>query len=414
LKELRFIVSIFLVFVGDHILLFALPLLVFNTTQSISAAGLAYFIEWLPRVLFLPFGGYLTDRFGSKNSLISIDLFKIIACLIVCLLLVANSHWNIAITIGILGSVCSLGTSQTAIAADVLLMKNTEINKYSKVVTYLNMSDQVSMLIGPAIAIFLVSYLPIKYFLLIVPIFYIYNLFNTLTQNWKDGFTYCPGQKQQESFLSSFKSMILVFKKFPILLLFSLQASVINFIISIVEAAGAPLVKLFFQKGDAEFGLLNIIAGLFGALSMIIISYVINEKRAFYISFFGALGLLISSYLCILSNGFYLFIIFYGFIIVFTLINSLFARILRKTLVEASLLGNVTGMMMAINQISVPLAGLAISFIASLEGMKAIILYSTNVLVLVFIICFCFSYKYRNLDKNTKEYSKKIEGAVIT
>ncbi|WP_158998193.1 MFS transporter [Pigmentibacter ruber] len=406
MREIKFIFSIFLVFVADHILLFALPLIVFNTTNNISAAGLAYFIEWLPRVLFLPFGGYLTDKFGSKKSLIFIDLVKIVACFIAFIIL-STTHYSIAVVIGILGAISSLGTSQTAIAADVLLMKNIELKRYTKVVSYLNMCDQVSMLVGPAIAIFLVTYLPIKYFLLIVPIFYLYNLINTLNQKWRDDTDRLMINKNHESFLISFKNTLLIFKKFPILLFFALQASLINFIISIVEAAGAPLVKILYLKSDAEFGLLNIVAGSFGALSMIITSHFIDEKKVFYFSIIGAFGIILSSYICVFSTGFFSFVTFYGLIIAFTLVNSLFARILRKTLVEVSMLGKITGCLLAINQISVPFSGLFISFLNDIKEIKNLMFYSTNLLILFFLLSYYFSFKYRKLSSNEKDASAK-------
>lgn len=414
MKELRFILSIFFVYVGDHILMFALPLMVFNATNSISAAGFAYFIEWLPRVIFYPFGGYLTDKFGSKRSLIVIDIFKIIACFFVFSLFFTNLDLNIPITIGILAAISSLGTSQTSIAADVLLIKNTNINRYTKVVTYLNISDQASMLIGPALAIFLLSYLEIKYFLLVVPLFYVYNLTNTLTQKWNDGFNYNPNAEKKH-FIKDLKSAIMVLRQYPQIFMFSIQAFFVNFIISIIEAAGAPLVKMFFQKSDADFGLLNIIAGLFGAISMIFASYFINEKRAYYFSLIGAIGFLVSSYICINTNGFYLFIVFYGMIIGFTLVNGIFPRVLRKTLVDQALLGKVLGLTLVINQLSVPLSGLMISFIHDINGIKNLMFYATNILFAVFAICFYISFRYRRLDLITPENkelsSKSIENS---
>jgi len=395
LKELRFIFSLLLVFIGDHILLFALPLIVFNTTHSISASGLAYFIEWLPRVIFLPFGGYLTDKFGSKKTLITIDLCKISACLITLVFISTNSFINPAIMIGILAAICSIGTSQTLVAGDVLLMKNTTTERYTHIAVYFTMADQVSMLIGPAIAVFLIAYFRIEHLLFIVPFFYLYNLFNTINLTCHDKI---DSQNSKESFFSAIKDAINVFKSFPVLLLFSLQACFINFIISIVEAAGAPLVKLFFSKGDIEFGLLNIVAGSFGAIAMFIVGNYINQERAYYISLFGTIGLLIAAYICSRLDGFYIFLIAYGLVIAFTLINSLFLRVLRKTLVNEAMLAKVTSVSVAIHQISVPLAGLLLAVLGNLNGIKSAMLYSTIALSLIYLLCFYSSYKYRKLD----------------
>ncbi|MGH8395586.1 MAG: MFS transporter, partial [Pseudomonas sp.] len=48
---LAFFISLFLSRLADQILLFIVPLIVFQTTNSVSWAGLAFFVESLPRYL---------------------------------------------------------------------------------------------------------------------------------------------------------------------------------------------------------------------------------------------------------------------------------------------------------------------------------------------------------------------------
>ncbi|MDQ1646464.1 MAG: hypothetical protein QOJ50_2648, partial [Cryptosporangiaceae bacterium] len=58
-QMLRFVAGRGLAALGDQFLLFAIPLLVLKTTGSASLAGVGFLVEWLPRVLFMPFAGVL-------------------------------------------------------------------------------------------------------------------------------------------------------------------------------------------------------------------------------------------------------------------------------------------------------------------------------------------------------------------
>ncbi len=57
-----FFCSLFVARLADQILLFLVPLVVFQTTRQVSWSGLAFFIETLPRYLVFPFFGALCDR----------------------------------------------------------------------------------------------------------------------------------------------------------------------------------------------------------------------------------------------------------------------------------------------------------------------------------------------------------------
>jgi hypothetical protein len=49
------------------VILFAVPLLIFQDTRKISTLGLAYAIEWLPCVLAYPLAGLLADRYRGAG-----------------------------------------------------------------------------------------------------------------------------------------------------------------------------------------------------------------------------------------------------------------------------------------------------------------------------------------------------------
>ena len=74
--------SLFLSRLADQILLFIVPLIVFQTTHSVSWAGLAFFVESLPRYLAFPVCGALCDKFSPVRILHISQVYRALACVV--------------------------------------------------------------------------------------------------------------------------------------------------------------------------------------------------------------------------------------------------------------------------------------------------------------------------------------------
>ena len=62
LAPFGFYASLFMSRLADQVLLFLVPLVVFQTTQSAAWSGIAFFVETLPRFMAYPVCGALCDR----------------------------------------------------------------------------------------------------------------------------------------------------------------------------------------------------------------------------------------------------------------------------------------------------------------------------------------------------------------
>lgn len=75
---LAFFTSLFLSRLADQIPLFIVPLVVFQTTNSAAWAGLAFFVESLPRFLAFP----LCDKFSPIRILHISQVYRALLCLL--------------------------------------------------------------------------------------------------------------------------------------------------------------------------------------------------------------------------------------------------------------------------------------------------------------------------------------------
>ncbi len=79
---MRFMAGRFLSALGDQFLLFAAPLIVYQATGSVAKSGLAFLIEWTPRILFLPVAGFFADRFNHRHLYLVADFSRVIVCIV--------------------------------------------------------------------------------------------------------------------------------------------------------------------------------------------------------------------------------------------------------------------------------------------------------------------------------------------
>lgn len=86
--ELRFVT-----YIGAQLVALAIPLLIFKLTQSLTFAGLALLIEWLPKLGLYFSGGALVWRFGERRCLLVLNLLR--AAVFATLALVCLGYGNV-------------------------------------------------------------------------------------------------------------------------------------------------------------------------------------------------------------------------------------------------------------------------------------------------------------------------------
>jgi len=115
----RFFIARFSATLGDQVLLFAVPLIIYSETKSIRLAGLAFFIEWTPRVLSLPIAGTLSDRFGSKIVYLMADCIRAVVALSAFFLLLTG--FNLFVVLSIMMAISAFFYAQSFIAMESMV-----------------------------------------------------------------------------------------------------------------------------------------------------------------------------------------------------------------------------------------------------------------------------------------------------
>jgi MFS family permease len=109
LKHQAFFYPLFLSRLPDQIILFLVPLVIFQLTGSVAWSGTAFFLETLPRFLSFPICGALGDRMSPLTLLRVSQLFRAMSCVagMTAYAIVGGVGWLIGIS-----AVCGVLTTQ--------------------------------------------------------------------------------------------------------------------------------------------------------------------------------------------------------------------------------------------------------------------------------------------------------------
>lgn len=137
--------------VAEQIVLFAVPLLIFQDTKEVSALGFAYAIEWLPPLLAYPFAGLLADRDGGPRlfSLVTAGRAVVLGGALVGCLAAPSLLTPVLMTSGALLSLLMAPVRMSVEKVVPQLAQGTELPKIQGLVQSMEVS---AMAVGPALA----------------------------------------------------------------------------------------------------------------------------------------------------------------------------------------------------------------------------------------------------------------------
>ncbi|WP_083387374.1 MFS transporter [Salinicola sp. MIT1003] len=151
-----FFVSLLLSRLADQMLLFLVPLVIYQLTGSVAWSGLAFFFETLPRFLAFPLCGQLCDRHRNDQLLRLSQRWRMATCAVAILGYLVAPH--VAWLIGLSALVGVLST-QGVMAREVLLVQAFGSVRYERLVSHAQLFDQVGTVLGPVVAAALLAQL---------------------------------------------------------------------------------------------------------------------------------------------------------------------------------------------------------------------------------------------------------------
>ncbi|NWA08497.1 MFS transporter [Pseudomonas gingeri] len=366
---LAFFASLFLSRLADQILLFIVPLLVFQTTNSASWAGLAFFVEALPRFLAFPICGALCDRFSPVRILHISQVYRALACVVAvaCHGLFDGIYWLVA-----LSALCGVLTTQGIMAREVLLPHIFARYSYTRTLSYSQIADQSGLVLGPLLAALLLEAMAWPWVVLgVAGLFVLADLAMLAWQRSSvislETFEQHPGlwlQPLRIAFghiraLASLRKIICL-------------AVGVNLIIGVTLATSAALVIGVHEQGkDYYAGLQAVGAGVTIAILFLL------ARLSLPLRLLGGLSyglILLGAFVTACSPSTAGYVVGFLLIVGFDKMFNVYMRSVRQQVIPVQDFGKTVGVITLLNNLSQPLAGLLVGVLAGSLGTQGVIL----------------------------------------
>jgi MFS family permease len=375
---LAFFLSLFLSRLADQILLFIVPLIVFQTTQSASWAGLAFFAESLPRFLAFPFCGALCDRFSPTRILHISQLCRALACALALglVLLFGGIVWIV-----LLSAICGVLTTEGIMAREVLLPHIFKQYSYTKTLSYSQIADQTGLVLGPLLAALLLHVMAWQWVLLAIAVLFL--LADLAMGVW---------QRHSAIVLQSFEQHGDIWLQ-PLRIAFghiralselrkiiSLAVGV-NLLVGVTLATSAAMLIGQYARPEGDYAALQAAGAVTTIVILLVLARVTLPGRllgglAYVVICLGALMTALSP-----TAGGYVagFLLIVGFDKMF----NIYIRSTRQRVIPVQDFGKTVGVITLLNNLSQPLAGLLVALLAAPLGTQSVILLLAGASVLI-------------------------------
>jgi MFS family permease len=367
-KDTTFFLSLFFARLADQMLLFLVPLVVFQTTQSAALAGLAFFIETLPRYLLFAVCGILCDRKSPISLLVISQRFRLITCV------VGIAGHELSGGIGwliVLSTICGILSTQGFLAREVMLPQIFRQHRFEKVLSYSQLGDQLGMVLGPILAALLLGLWPWQ---IVVGVTALLFLLADLLLTWwhrKAGVELAPPEATHGNWLVPLTTAFRHIWHLPGLKRATALAIGLNFVYGVTLATSAAMVTGLHGQSEQSYALLQAAGAVATILILTFLAHVIIPLRAM-----GAIAytiIFIGGLLTAISPNYLIYGIGFIFIMGFDKMFNVYIRSLRQKIIPQSDFGKTTGVIITLNNLSQPLAGLLVSLFSGHRDLGLVI-----------------------------------------
>ncbi|MCQ9469856.1 MFS transporter [Pseudomonas alliivorans] len=365
---LAFFSALFLSRLADQILLFIVPLVVFQTTNSASWAGLAFFAESLPRFLAFPICGALCDKFSAVRILHISQIYRAFLCLLAMLLYVVFGGlvWLI-----LLSALCGVLTTQGVMAREVLMPHVFPRYSYERTLSYSQIADQTGLVLGPLVAVLLLNTWAWHWVVLACAALFLLADLATWVWHRTRRLDPCVFEQRDNSVWQSVSIAVGHIRRLTELKKIITLAAGVNLIVGVTLATSAAMVIGEYGSDQERYAGLQMAGAAATILILFFLARAVLPLRVLgavsYVAITG--GALASA----LSPSFSGYVAGFLLIVGFDKMFNVYMRSIRQQVIPREDFGKTVGVMTLLNNLSQPIAGLLVALLAGPLGIRVVI-----------------------------------------
>lgn len=378
----QFLLGRFLSALGDQFLLFSAPLIIYQATGSVAKSGLAFFIEWTPRILTLPVAGFFADRFNHKTLYIITDISRALICLLGYLSLkfqIAEPFMAISVMMGLL----AIFNSISFITIEATVPRLFSVDQLPKAQSFLQGLDQLSQVAGPALAAIFLSLVDRASLIGFAAAGFLVSGVNIFLIGPLLSVSKAEAPFSAKEFFSKLQFGFKTFISKQDLIILSILAAVVNLVMGTTLAQIAPLISGVFKKSDQFFGGMTTMAAVLSILTFTQIPRIAKQISMKRLGVFSLISLVAAGLLLSQARQVEVFVAGYGLMICGCAVFNIFMRTWRAQIIPKEHLGKVIGILVLLNNFTLPLSGILVASLSPYIGSQQLIFVATLFMLMI-------------------------------
>ncbi|MFF8599734.1 MFS transporter [Streptomyces sp. NPDC015232] len=354
---------------AEQVVMFAVPLLIFQDTEEVSALGFAFALEWLPGLLAYPFAGLIADRDGGARLFSLVSAARATVLGLVVLVCVTQPGWTTP-ALMTSGAVLSVLVAPTRMSVEKMVPQLAEGDRLARTQALVQNMELLAMALGPALAMLAAALLGKVWLLAVAG-----AVFAVASLCWLP----LPRGERQPSPGSARKTVAelglgwkLLVGNRPVVLLGSLNFA-INLVFATVLSANAALVTGTFKAPESSFALLNTCVGVIGLLNLLVIPLLLKRFDVHVLGVVGFVTLCGALMLVGAATSFLVYATLFVAALTGTAYFNVFNRTQRVKVIPKEHLGKVMGPFYLLNLLSYPIGGLLVGSLGAGFGPQRLV-----------------------------------------
>lgn len=374
--HLAFYSSLFLSRLADQILLFMVPLVVFQVTQSAAWSGIAFFAETLPRFLSFPVCGALCDRISPFRLLRISQVLRAMTCVLGCV--AAAVTGEVAWLVGV-SAVCGVLTTQGVMAREVMLPQVFRGARTETVLANAQIADQLGMVLGPLLAALALD--GWSWVVVLGATAVLFLAADIAMKVWRVASSVQltePALVQTLKawhWLQPYQTALAHVLHLPGLMPLILLAAGVNLVVGVTLATSAAMVTGLFHQTGNDYALLQTGGAIATVVILLLIARVSWPLRGMGWVSFGCI--LVGGLVTALSHWPWAYAVGFLMVVGFDKMFSVYLRTRRLQIIPAADLGKTTGLIVLLNNVTQPVAGLVVGLFAGQTHAPGVIVAMT-------------------------------------
>ncbi|KZL25498.1 MFS transporter [Pseudovibrio sp. Ad37] len=347
---------------GDQLLLFVVPLIVFQTTGSVSLSGLAFAAETLPRILCFPVCGIMADRFSPVTLIRISQAGRSLVCALGLVGQYFMPHVGWIVTIAALSGVL---TTQGFMAREVMLPQIFKDVTFTKVQSYAQSVDQICIVLGPVIAAALFNVFGWE--IVVVMSGALFVSADALISIWRrlSDVELKEAKPLDGHWTKPLRIALNHLFYLPGLKRIVALTALVNLVFGVTLATFASMVTGLYEQSEEFYALLQSV-GAIATFAVLLITGASRLKLT-HIGIISYSGLVVGGVITGFTSNYWIYLLGYCVILGFDSMFNVYIRSARQKIIPPDDYGKTVGVIILFNNFTLPLSGLFVGFVTSVE-----------------------------------------------